>query len=226
MEKAGDSLTGIGGHLTQARKSWVVDLRAAGQFVGSSSNLPGPGFVLEEPPPSSRSWKIARVAAKIGAWSSLNQEAAVPAEPDFLELWRLLAIQFRLGQGSIHGPTHWQNVERNGLELARETGADVTVVRLFAVFHDSRRQNESSDPEHGARAEVLLRSMQGGLFELEPARLELLAEACRLHNHGHCSSDPTIGTCWDADRLDLPRVGMRPMREFMSTEAGKRRVMP
>jgi uncharacterized protein len=145
-------------------------------------------------------------------------------EPDFKELWQVLTAQFLLGEWSIHGPVHWRNVELNGLMLARETKADVIVVRLFAVFHDSCRENESTDPAHGARAETLLRQMHGRLFQLEPDRLELLATACRLHNHGGRSDDPTIGTCWDADRLDLPRVGMRPMLEFMSTDAGKRRV--
>ena len=27
----------------------------------------------------------------------------------------------------------------------------------------------------------------------------------------------TVGCCWDADRLDLPRVGVAPTAEFMST---------
>ena len=31
----------------------------------------------------------------------------------------------------------------------------------------------------------------------------------------------TIGTCWDADRLDLGRVGIIPSSDFMSTQAGK-----
>ena len=32
----------------------------------------------------------------------------------------------------------------------------------------------------------------------------------------------TIGTCWDADRLDLGRVGVIPSVDFMSTHAGKK----
>jgi len=31
----------------------------------------------------------------------------------------------------------------------------------------------------------------------------------------------SIGTCWDADRLDLGRVGVIPSVNFMSTPAGK-----
>lgn len=32
--------------------------------------------------------------------------------------------------------------------------------------------------------------------------------ACRDHEFGRTSSDPTIGSCWDANRLDLDRVGV------------------
>jgi hypothetical protein len=34
-------------------------------------------------------------------------------------------------------------------------------------------------------------------------------------------SDPTIGTCRDADRLDLWRVHLQPDERYMSTERGK-----
>jgi hypothetical protein len=34
--------------------------------------------------------------------------------------------------------------------------------------------------------------------------------------------NPTIGCCWDADRLDLSRVGIEPDTELMSTDAGRR----
>ena len=33
------------------------------------------------------------------------------------------------------------------------------------------------------------------------------------------SDDPTIGTCWDADRLHLPRVSIEPNPAFFSTPA-------
>ena len=49
----------------------------------------------------------------------------------------------------------------------------------------------------------------------------MLHYACTWHTHGQLSSDPTIATCWDADRLDLGRVGMRPHADYMSTAKGK-----
>ncbi|MBB6018173.1 hypothetical protein HNQ04_003450 [Deinococcus radiopugnans ATCC 19172] len=32
--------------------------------------------------------------------------------------------------------------------------------------------------------------------------------ACKHHASGQTTDEPTLGACWDADRLDLPRVGI------------------
>jgi uncharacterized protein len=48
---------------------------------------------------------------------------------------------------------------------------------------------------------------------------ERLLYACRFHNDGGVSSDPTVGACRDADRLDLPRVGITPQARYFSTRA-------
>jgi uncharacterized protein len=50
------------------------------------------------------------------------------------------------------GVAHWARVLENGLMLAKETGADIEVVQLIAILHDSQRINEGSDPKHGPRA--------------------------------------------------------------------------
>ncbi len=39
------------------------------------------------------------------------------------------------------------------------------------------------------------------------------------------SEDPTVGVCFDADRLDLGRVDVEPDPELMSTDAGRRRAV-
>lgn len=137
-------------------------------------------------------------------------------------LWDHLSERFRLGPNSVHGPGHWRRVEQNGLRLAgRTAGADITVVRLFAVFHDAERINEHTDPQHGLRAAELMQRMHGRGFTLNTEQLATLFDACARHEEGEISDDPTIGCCWDADRLDLPRVGIEPHRDFMSTAVGK-----
>jgi uncharacterized protein len=143
---------------------------------------------------------------------------------DLHHIRRYALSTFACGPYSIHGPDHWQRVEDVGLELARDTGADETVVSLFAILHDSCRQNDGRDPLHGPRAADMLGSIAADLLDLDRERLVLLEHAIRYHTAGQTSADPTIGTCWDADRLDLGRVGMRPRERFMSTWAGRRRA--
>jgi len=149
-------------------------------------------------------------------------------KPNIRKLWQLLTGRFRLGDWSLHGPAHWKRVESAGLELVEAMHADqqagVLAVRLFAVFHDAERQNETFDPAHGAGGAALVEQMHGEHFELSPDRLSLLMFACRHHHEGMISKDPTIGACWDADRLNLPRVGIRPVSRLMSTAEGRRRA--
>jgi uncharacterized protein len=128
---------------------------------------------------------------------------------------------FRCNPHSIHGPAHWRNVEDTVIFIASETGADVVVGRLFAIFHDCCRLNDGSDWAHGPRAADLLRRIAGSRFTLDVARLDLLLHAVSHHTDGTISDDPTIGACWDADRLDLGRVGITPDEILMSTQPGK-----
>ena len=76
--------------------------------------------------------------------------------------------------------------------------------------------NNNYDPDHGRRAAAYAQEMRGRLFELEEASFELLYKAIAEHADGHVSEDITIGTCFDADRLDLRRVGIEPDPAFIS----------
>ncbi len=139
---------------------------------------------------------------------------------NFERLWEHVTEQFAL-HFSVHGPPHWKRVEENGLHIAQTNNADVTVVKLFAVLHDSKRENDGYDPQHGQRAAEHAKELHGTFFTIEPSQLELLCLACELHHQGATSDDPTLGACFDADRLDLPRVGIQPDPNFMSTEEGR-----
>jgi uncharacterized protein len=123
---------------------------------------------------------------------------------------------------SIHGESHWQRVAAAGLILLPETpGADPALVFLFALFHDSMRLNDNYDPLHGPRGAALARQLRGEAFDLEDAEMNLLAFACEEHTNGGIGPDPTVGVCWDADRLNLWRVGIIPDPRFLSTEAAR-----
>jgi uncharacterized protein len=126
-------------------------------------------------------------------------------------------------ESDIHGIEHWHQVEYNGMMLAPRTGADIDIVRLFAIFHDSKRFDDGHDPEHGERgAEFAKECREAKLFEIDDARFEKLYHACKFHTHERSNDDPTISTCYDADRLDLGRVGFPLDPEKMATSLGSR----
>lgn len=118
-----------------------------------------------------------------------------------------------------HGPSHWLAVEKNVVMLGEHTpGCDMEVARRFALLHDCKRQNEGRDPEHGVRAAAFAQKLfERGMLGLDPGQLATLKYAMTHHNGGQVSNDPTIGVCWDADRLDLPRVGTTPYVALLST---------
>jgi uncharacterized protein len=128
---------------------------------------------------------------------------------------------FALSLDGIHGLAHWSRVCENGLRLADASGADQRVVELFAFLHDSCRLNDGWDREHGRRAAEFVRSLQGTHLALSAERLELLAFACAHHSDGWTQADVTVQTCWDADRLDLGRIGIMPDPGRMCTDAAK-----
>ncbi len=86
--------------------------------------------------------------------------------------------QYTLPLFGIHGITHWARVMENGLRLAEETGVDVEVVQFFAVFHDSRRFNEVTDPDHGRRGADFAVELRGECFELSDDNFAHLYTAC------------------------------------------------
>lgn len=128
----------------------------------------------------------------------------------------------RLHESTLHGEQHWQCVAWTGLHLLPDVpGSDPAVVFLFALFHDSQRLNDATDPGHGRRGGELARRLHGQVYHCTPGQLDLLYTACCEHTDGRVSADPTIGVCWDADRLNLWRVGMRPNARWLSTLAAQ-----
>ena len=121
----------------------------------------------------------------------------------------------------IHGVSHWRRVRENGLRLAKISGADTAVVEYFAFLHDIKRLNDGRDPRHGQRAADFARTIRTTLIHLDDVQFEQLAYACAEHTRGLTHTDITIGTCWDADRLDLARVDIIPDPKRLCTEAAR-----
>ena len=143
-----------------------------------------------------------------------------------MKLERVLSYATTQARSStLHGQAHWARVASFGAQLSRESpGADPHVVSIFAALHDTQRFTDDHDPDHGRRAAELTLELRGVLFEATDEQLDLLVEAIGSHADGLITEEPTIGVCWDADRLDLPRCGMPVDPTMLSTPAAKRRL--
>jgi uncharacterized protein len=157
-------------------------------------------------------------------FASLDFATAIP-DPQALFDW----VQERdtNKDSELHGHHHWRHVARVGYWLLRETpDADAVATYLFAMFHDSQRENDFTDPHHGERgATLLVEAAQTDLIKLDEDRLGLAVFACSTHTNGFqgemTTKEPTIGVCWDADRLNLWRVGIWPSSLYLSTDAAR-----
>jgi uncharacterized protein len=137
------------------------------------------------------------------------------------ELVHSILARYTLPPEGIHGVPHWARVLENGRRLLKVTGAKRDVVELFAVFHDSQRINEGIDDGHGRRGAELARELRGVEYELTDGDFDLLIQTCNLHTEGYVDGDITVRTCWDADRLDLERVGITPRSDKLCTDGAR-----
>jgi len=112
-------------------------------------------------------------------------------------------------------------VAHSGVELAWLSSGDPLVAFCFGLLHDAMRESDGFDPGHGPRAAALARELAAeGL--LAGVQLDALVESCELHADGLVSEDPVVGACWDADRLDLWRVGKVVDPSLLSTGEARR----
>jgi len=152
--------------------------------------------------------------------SIMHKEQTIDSQKAQFEIIKSFAIN-RAKPSDIHGLSHWQRVERNAVLLAEKTGADLQVLCGFAYLHDMCRENDGYDPEHGLRASKLIKEYAGSLFHgVEDNIVYRLCFACENHTRMLRCGDPLIDTCFDADRLDLTRVGIKPDPAKMATELG------
>ncbi|MBC8409052.1 MAG: hypothetical protein H8E12_10065 [Rhodobacteraceae bacterium] len=177
------------------------DKESDGFFIEKSSLKPME--TLENLSNNSNYW---RAKTEGHAYIRKNETTEI-AFPKFSEIlnqkfFEYLAEQFSLDHNGAHGYHHWLRVLYNGRLLCSRNSANIKVVELFSLLHDSKRSNKKSDPEHGERAAIFAETMRGTWFTVTDKELQLLQDACILHSEGLRDKDVTIQTCWDADRLD------------------------
>ncbi len=137
------------------------------------------------------------------------------------DILSLLRKESSFFDSPIHGVEHWQTVERNAHYLANFNMADKAVLSYFAYFHDCMRENEGRDKGHGPRGAVFAMKYRD-IIPLNDVQFKQLTDACKGHTYGMRPECITINTCWDADRLDLGRVGIDPDADYLHNEEAKR----
>ena len=140
----------------------------------------------------------------------------------FIEKIRVYAIKHsKMGSGSVHGIAHWDRVAKNA-DLLNTSDVDLLVVKVFAYIHDVERDDDSYDFQHGPRAAALVDEIRDTeLAFLNDGEIRQLKKACELHTTTWRTEDATVNACFDADRLDLGRVGIMPDPDKMATVQGR-----
>ena len=113
---------------------------------------------------------------------------------------------YQMDHNGYHGFDHWMRVLYNGRLLAGMENANLRVVELFCLLHDTQRRNENRDPSHGRRAARYAKSLRDVWFDISDEEIDLVTDALKYHSDGYTEAEITVQVCWDADRLDLVSV--------------------
>lgn len=145
--------------------------------------------------------------------------------PTFLKFANEAIKNYKLSSSGCHSLHHWLRVAENAFIVANSNGVqgvDRKVILYFAFSHDMMRETEHHCEVHGINAAKRLREIYDTVKDdLDEKQFKLLLRACAGHTTGLHDSSPTIGACWDADRLDLFRVGIYPDVKYLNHEASK-----
>lgn len=140
---------------------------------------------------------------------------------------------------AIHGVAHWTRVHRYGLLLAESlqlSDDEKMAVALFAWTHDLARTDDGGGNQHAIDGAKYVEVITQKIFDNFPDHiLDIVRSAIRYHSDGMCAEEALhefpmekystfsrdeilniLGCCWDADRLDLLRLGIIPKASHMS----------
>lgn len=128
--------------------------------------------------------------------------------------------QSKLPAMSPHRFDHWSRVHQNAQLLSKQyNDVDEKVIMAFSYLHDCKRKNDGVDFIHGRDAAEFIDTLN---LDLTKDQLSILKIACEFHTDGKTRNlNNTIAVCWDADRLDIGRVGIMPEPKYMCTSLGK-----
>ena len=133
---------------------------------------------------------------------------------------------FKIDYYGDHGINHWRSVYENTQRLSAHYKIESEVFELFALLHDSKRENEAIDKQHGKRAsefvENLLHAEEIVMNDKDAKRL---LYTCANHTYSDKSdplfNDLIVQICFDSDRLDIGRVGYVVDPSYLATGYAK-----
>ncbi len=122
----------------------------------------------------------------------------------------------------LHGVSHLRRVAILSGRLANAVGEDVESAVVMGFLHDCARKDDGNDTEHGHESAFLAR----GLIDRFYPHLDVnrICEAIAGHADGEVTTDPLTACLWDADRLELKRIGRTVDPDLLSTVVAKRLV--
>lgn len=122
----------------------------------------------------------------------------------------------------IHGMSHLRRVAILSGRLAVAVGEDVESAVVMGFLHDSARKNDGNDIEHAHDSAILARELLERFYPSLDA--DRICEAIAGHADGKVTSDPLTACLWDADRLELKRIGRTIDLGLLSTETARRLI--
>lgn len=142
------------------------------------------------------------------------------------ELGRAILDRYWLTLRGIHGLAHWARVYQNAILLRGDKDVDDTYLELFALLHDIGREHDGIDQSHGLKAASWMQLNLDGIVEGQHA--DTVSVAVYYHTLARPGEKLDIDKpvrdvaeiCWDADRLDIGRTGVRPHEKYFHTKSG------
>ena len=161
---------------------------------------------------------LPRADAVGNAAPTIRRNGLHKAIPDHWALLNAIRDASPNARSRWHGESHWLGVLAAAVRiLERGSPADPAVLLAFCLLHDAQRRSEGRDARHGERAAAFADRLHGELLRLNPRQRDLLRRALIDHDCGLTTTDANIGAAWDADRLTLPRVGIKVDPRMLST---------
>lgn len=139
---------------------------------------------------------------------------------DFEQVRNIAFKHMKLKKG-LHGFGHIERVvEYAKLIAKKECPGKYEDIIVGAYLHDVGRIDDSENNEHALKsaeiAEFLISRHWPWLDKKK------IVEAIKYHADGDVTDDHVIGAIWDADRLDLDRIGKVIDCNLLSTKTAKK----